>query len=836
MGNINAFLKSIFAFLTFAVLSAALLGCSCEDEQSADEDLKGRGDASFGDDDDMTGDTGRDDDDNDAIQDDDDISDDDDNDDNIADDDDVTDDDDVADDDDAATDDDDIEVPDTPGQMCSDLPTELDFGTVEVGFSSSKTIEIENCGGKTLEILEASLDPVVGEFSRRGTYDQLLAYKEKAVITIVYTPQDVGADTATMKVVTTDAEREETIISLKGAGTKSCDVRCVPTTHEFGTVEVGLSAKAKFMCENRGAQAASITDVALQQGTENNFSLDPVQLPVMLNQYKAMSFSVEFAPQRFGQITATVEVKASTCPDTTLGISLVGYGAEDILPACWTEQSYKPKIKWEWDAKNSSLPEFTNVFMAPVIAPFWDNNMDGVVDEGDMPVVVFSAYNPSTIMSDAQKAPAAVTMVDGKKGIHIRTFDTPGQEVHFTSQLAIGDINNDGIPEIIANKFYDLIGCKNPCIPGGFDPMNSGCKHNKGSLIALDRDGKTLWESEQWTGSDCDMEDYSAPYLADLNADGEMEIIFGPFVYNNEGKLIWSGKYGRGNAYRGFVSVAHDLDGDGKLEVIAGNTAYRYDGTLYWQADIKAGFPTKELQDGIVAVADLDLDGKPEVIINTAMGVYYLNGQSGSIIAGPLGNGQGGCCVTYPAVADLTGDGYPEVVIPNYLKYQSTGGSEDEEHIMLVLNHDGSTHFELDIHDMTGASFATVFDFDGDGAAEIVYADEGWVYIIRGRTGDVLYQAERGSKTGADAPIVVDVDNNKHAELVLPLDGFMSSIGVRVYFTEPETWMGTRRIWNQASYNITNINSNLTVPKVPADPWKSYNIYRGNAPICRKPE
>jgi hypothetical protein len=390
--------------------------------------------------------------------------------------------------------------------------------------------------------------------------------------------------------------------------------------------------------------------------------------------------------------------------------------------------------------------------------------------------------------------------------------------------LAIGDLDNDGKPEIVAHKYQKLPGCACKDMP--IDPFKACCKHIKGKLMAFSVDGFKLWESDEYQGDELDKENIGAPYLADLDADGVTEIIFGNNVFNNYGKLRWSGTAGRGNSKHGAISIAADLDGDGKLEVIAGNTAYRWDGSIYWTVD--------SLEDGFTAIADLDLDGAPEVILNTYNGVYYISG-AGSIIAGPLGVKQAGCCVTAPAVADLDGDGYPEVVITNYLKMIPQYPEDPEIHIMLALNHDGSELWTNNITDETGAAFATVFDFEGDGLWEIVYADEAYVYIIRGDDGEVIYQADRVSFTGSDAPIIVDVDGNRHADLILPLDETPGSIGLRVYFTEPDVWQNARRVWNQQAFISTNINSDLTIPRVPADSWKVHNTFRGQIPICMEP-
>jgi hypothetical protein len=64
----------------------------------------------------------------------------------------------------------------------------------------------------------------------------------------------------------------------------------------------------------------------------------------------------------------------------------------------------------------------------------------------------------------------------------------------------------------------------------------------------------------------------------------------------------------------------------------------------------------------------------------------------------------------------------------------------------------------------TGAS---IFDFDGDGRAEIVYADECFARIYDGETGKILFSSLRPSGTQFEIPVVADVDGDQNTEIVV---------------------------------------------------------------------
>jgi hypothetical protein len=68
----------------------------------------------------------------------------------------------------------------------------------------------------------------------------------------------------------------------------------------------------------------------------------------------------------------------------------------------------------------------------------------------------------------------------------------------------------------------------------------------------------------------------------------------------------------------------------------------------------------------------------------------------------------------------------------------------------------------------TGSS---VFDFNGDGRAEVVYGDECYVRVYDGQTGEVVFSQARFSSTWQENPIVADVDADYAAEMVMGMSG-----------------------------------------------------------------
>jgi RHS repeat-associated protein len=427
-------------------------------------------------------------------------------------------------------------------------------------------------------------------------------------------------------------------------------------------------------------------------------------------------------------------------------------------------EGWDPALEWTWTG-SSVLPASMKVTMAPVVI---DLTADGV------PEVLFTTWEGNDEQADGH-----LRAVRGSDGAPVFTVTDPVYDLYPPGQLAVGDIDLDGRPEIV------------------------GVDESRTHLIAFEHDGTFKWrsptiENAQWGGA----------ALADLEGDGVPEIVIGRQVLDNTGALRWTGTAGRGADTRGtLLSVVADLDMDGVPEVVAGNTAYRASGALYWT--------NAALPDGHNAIGNFDADPFPEVVlVNT--GKVWLLEHTGPVKWGPVDIPQGGIGGA-PTVADFDADGQPEIGVVGQLRYA-------------VFETDGSLKWAAPIQDGTSSTGSTVFDFEGDGAAEVIYADEVNLRIYRGADGAIQFQTPIGSRTAQEHTVIADVDGDGNAELVGTSDGFTSSArhGIYVFGDASDGWVVTRKIWNQHTYHITNVNEDGTVPAHEPNGWQVFGSYRQN--------
>jgi hypothetical protein len=133
---------------------------------------------------------------------------------------------------------------------------------------------------------------------------------------------------------------------------------------------------------------------------------------------------------------------------------------------------------------------------------------------------------------------------------------------------------------------------------------------------------------------------------------------------------------------------------------------------------------------------------------------------------------------------------------------------------------------------------STVFDFEGDGHPSVVYGDECYLWVFDGATGNVRYSTTHTSFTGTEASMLADVDGDGHAEMVMVSNaaspqgwkclvagedgGLVGTVvngvtwspgptsnqgytGITVYGSASNSWVGTRTLWSEHTYHVTNI-------------------------------
>jgi len=456
-----------------------------------------------------------------------------------------------------------------------------------------------------------------------------------------------------------------------------------------------------------------------------------------------------------------------------------------------TVSSFEPVVEWSMPTFED-YPDYMQAGSTPMVGQLTDDNGDGQVDQADTPDIVFVSW----FWGQGFDAVLRVVSGDGS-AVHSSTWEAPYDGYDYSpyrySGVALGDLDNDGVPEIVTT-----VTRANSCFAAAYNA--------DGSLEWVLTSPTVLCRSNH-------------PAIHDLDADGWPEVVFGDLILDGaDGSLRGAGGasagYNEGYVNSGYHSFGQDLDGDGIMEVSAGGEIYTPDGLVVCTTGYADGYP---------AAADLDGDGRGEIVVSGNNYIRTFEDDCALIHEWPVnGGGWGGP----PTIADFDGDGQPEIAVAGQYDYT-------------VYETDGTVVWDAPITDESSNSTgSSVFDFDGDGAAEVVYADEYDLWVYDGASGEVIYQGqEHGSGTANEYPVIADVDGDGKAEIVVPnVSTYEPATGIYVVGDLNDEWVSARTVWNQQAWYITNIDDDLTVPAPAAANWPTYNNFRQGAPGCHLPQ
>jgi uncharacterized repeat protein (TIGR01451 family) len=428
---------------------------------------------------------------------------------------------------------------------------------------------------------------------------------------------------------------------------------------------------------------------------------------------------------------------------------------------------------------------------------------------------------PKIVYGDGQWG--GLHAVDGLTGAELWTIPNPS---YGYTDIALGDVDGDGTAEILWGAGYHYTGpdhlyvydsvlrqqeWESPDINGPFKALAHGDVDGDGhpelvygSAFSDSEYADGLWfvhdaatkEPEFASGRTTGRawEGLRRIRTANVDADPQEEIfvaasdLYTPMILCYDGlthEEQWRLEAEDGLRFDSLEVV--DLDGDGHLELVAGTGrehtgasgvyVYVFDaetGTQKWRsASLADGFSSLSL----LRVADVDGDGKPEIVVADldwigARAIYVVSPATHA--ARHLGLHE----TTSLATPDRDGDGIAEIVIGT-----REGG------IQVLDPATGAVRETL-------ASYGgridglNVVDVGNDGVADYVFAMEDRLYIYDGRTGTQAWASPiiggrpgyAGDGVGADDSLLVaDVDEDGRLEIVVNL----GDTGLRVYEIRP---------------------------------------------------
>lgn len=405
------------------------------------------------------------------------------------------------------------------------------------------------------------------------------------------------------------------------------------------------------------------------------------------------------------------------------------------------------------------------------------------------------------IMACAAASPAQVVGGDFEV---FRNFDGPVSWEGFGYSCAgAGDVNGDGIPDVIIGSYIEDVGGLNDV---GTVDVFSGAN---GNLL------------HHWEGVDeGGIFGVAVAGVGDINLDGYDDVIVGAqyedngatsfagaaYVYSGfDGTQIhkFVGEYSYAY-FGGAVASAGYVDADNTPDIIIGswnaNNGSFYDyGAAYIYSGSSGSLIRKfsgtthnsRFGNSVAGVGDVNGDGIDDQLVGIPFeyltGAGYggrailYSGADGSVIHQWDGYPDGSTLGwSVSAADDLNNDGVNDVVISS--AYANIGPKTQAGRVHVYSGADASLIHKWDGEtriDVFGSSVAGVGDMDGDGVGEVVVGaynadrngtdDEGAVYIYSGATGAPIYRQLGNSDDilGHAVAALGDLDQDGHDEVLV---------------------------------------------------------------------
>lgn len=207
-------------------------------------------------------------------------------------------------------------------------PTLIDFGLVNPNACGTAAVSCTNTSSHDATISGvgfASGSAATFSVTSTGAAPWVVPGAAAQQFQVDYCPVSNGRQTGTLEIQVVHPDPVRRVQSIAVAGTGGgADIRCAPSTLDFGLAGVGQNRSRNLTCTNVGDAPLAITNAQLQAGSSGAFSLNAAGLPANVAPAGSFVVAVDFDPIAVGVEMGGVEISSDDRDTPVVLIPLLG--------------------------------------------------------------------------------------------------------------------------------------------------------------------------------------------------------------------------------------------------------------------------------------------------------------------------------------------------------------------------------------------------------------------------------------------------------------------------------------------------------------------------------
>ncbi len=285
----------------------------------------------------------------------------------------------------------------TPGTLSA---RRMNFGTLQVGSSGTRSLSVTNTGKGAVNISQASATGLGFSLSPL-TLPATMTPGQHLTLGIIFSPQSSGMASGNLSLVS-DATNPNLTVRLSGTGMPAGTLTVAPASSSIGNVAVGANATVPATLTATGASVV----VSSATTTSAELTLTGLSFPLSLAAGQSVPLTFKFSPLATGEVSANISFVSNASNSPTIE-SLTGTG---ITPP-------EHGVDLSWSASSSTVAGYNLYRGIQAGGPYTKTNAaldtgttysDGAVQAGNTYYYVVTGVDASGAESQFSNEASAI--------------------------------------------------------------------------------------------------------------------------------------------------------------------------------------------------------------------------------------------------------------------------------------------------------------------------------------------------------------------------------------------------------------------------------------------